>query len=148
VPALSPSAFVPHLSQLLRRLTHLGLLASLGVLILLPAFDHHAAEYSPWHSHLTLSGADLPFHHEHPFAQPHHHSAGSGPAVPASGVVFAPNPLSGVVSLLAAFDQVLPSAWLVLAPLSALWLVNAVTRLLLRPNPLSLLDPPPRLVLD
>jgi hypothetical protein len=108
----------------------------------LPAFDHHAAEYSPWHSHLTLSGAHLPNHHPHPYAQAHTHPAPG--AAPITGVVFTPNPLSSVVSLLAAFDQVLPPLWLALLPLAGLWRVCAPPRLFKRLSLLPFPDPPPR----
>lgn len=145
---------LPRLPRLLPRLIHLALLAALGVLALLPAFDHHAAEYSPWHSHLLAGGrvaVDAPEHHDHPYAQPHAHPAAPGdPASAATdGVVFAPNPLAGVVSLLAALDQVTPPGLAPLAlPVAALWLLCAAGRLWPRPIQTPLPDPPPRLRRD
>lgn len=153
MPALS-SLLPPRLPRLLPRLIHLALLASLGVLALLPAFDHHAAEYSPWHSHLLAGGrvaVDAPDHHDHPYTQPHAHLLvpDSSTAADAGGVVFASNRLAGVVSLLAALDQVMPASLTPLAlPLAALWLLCAASRLWPRPIQTPLPDPPPRLRRD
>lgn len=142
------------LSWLLPRLAHLALLASLGVLALLPAFDHHAAEYSPWHSHLLAGGRvapDTAWHHDHPYAVEHTHPAAPlDAALPdAEGVVFGPNPLAGVVSLLAALDQVIPAGTTPLAlPLAALWLLCTASQLWPRAFQTPLPDPPPRLGCD
>jgi hypothetical protein len=151
VPALSPL----RLSTLCARLLHLALLGALGLLALLPAFDHHAAEYSPWHGHLSATGAPLPAGHVHPFAQPHLHPAAHthGPAASARGaesapgVIFTPASLPGIVSVLAALTAVLPppGVWMAAVPLTALWLFLAATRLSPRPFALTLPDPPPRL---
>jgi len=146
VPGLSIQVLETHL----RRLTHLALLASLGVLALLPAFDHHAAEYSPWHSHLADDGrmaADLPWHHAHPFAQPHLHTFVSGADASAwtGGLIFAPGSLPALFSLLTALDQVLPPhAWLPALALAALWLLRGSPRLFPRLAVALRLDPPPR----
>ncbi len=148
------SLLYPRLPRLLPRLIHLALLASLGVLALLPAFDHHAAEYSPWHSHLLAGGrvaVSTPAHHAHPYAQPHTHPAALGaPALAeTNGVVFGPNPLAGVVSLLAALDQVVPTGLAPLAlPVAALWLLCALGWLWPRAIQSPLPDPPPRLRRD
>lgn len=139
----------------LRCLLHLSLLAALGLLALLPAFDHHAAEYSPWHGHVIVGGASLPAGHAHPFAQPHTHPAAHthSPAAPVSGaqstpgVVFTPASLPGIVSVLVALSAILPGpgVWLAAVPLAALWLLLASARLSPRPCALTLPDPPPRL---
>jgi hypothetical protein len=148
------SLLLLRLPRLLPRLIHLALLASLGVLALLPAFDHHAAEYSPWHSHLLAGGravVGMPEHHAHPYTQPHTHPAAPGdPALAeASGVIFGPNPLAGVVSLLAALDQAIPPGLTPLAlPAVALWLLCALGQLWPRAIQTPLPDPPPRLRRD
>lgn len=138
------------LPRLLPRLTHFALLAALGVLALLPAFDHHAAEYSPWHSHLLAGGRvapDTAWHHNHPYAQPHTHPAAPDDAArpDASAFVFGPNPLAGVVSLLAALDQVIPTGLVPVAlPLAALWLLCAASQLRPCATQIPFPDPPPR----
>jgi hypothetical protein len=133
-----------------RHLIHLALLACLGTLAFLPAFDHHSPEYSPWHGH-TLAGevmvTSLPERHEHRLAQPHVHPAGPNEVTRAAGggVVFTPNPVADSVSLFPTLALVAPSYIWLTAPLSALSLLCAAGRPSRRAIPTPLPDPPPRL---
>jgi hypothetical protein len=73
----------------LRQAACLIFLAAVGQSLALPIVDHHALEYSPWHSHLVLSAGSAQAaawaitHHHHTFEQQHPHD-------PATGLPFAP----------------------------------------------------------
>jgi hypothetical protein len=113
-----------------------GLIAALSVNSVLPALDHHAAEYSPFHAHV-VAGAATPAErdallqdHHHGSGQPHRHGPAGDESNPAGAVashstltVIGARLADGLLSLAAnAGDQQLMPAELPLSPPLAIWL--------------------------
>jgi hypothetical protein len=129
-----------------------GLLTSLSLNWVLPAFDHHAAEYNPFHSHDVVGDASpaqrqqLLAHHAHGAGQSHLHPGSPGTPVARDPHVVSLGALDGVLALVArAADVVAPPAWsLPPAPL-ALWLVAAAAVVLLSMLTVSPPERPPRI---
>jgi hypothetical protein len=118
----------------------------------LPAFDHHAAEYNPFHSHEVVGTASpaqrqqLLVNHQHGAGQPHQHPSEPAPrAVPPGPTVVSLGALDGVLALVApAADLVASEPWrLLLAPL-AVWVVVGAAALLLLPRSALPRKQPPR----
>jgi hypothetical protein len=110
-----------------------GLIAAVSLNNVLPALDHHAAEYSPFHVHLVV-GAGTPAErdalladHHHGAGQPHQHEPADSGSTP--GAVGAQSNLTaigarladGLLSLVASADpQIMPEG-LPLLPALPLW---------------------------
>lgn len=123
-----------------------GLLTSLSLNWVLPAFDHHAAEYSPLHTHQVVgaSGAQrgaLLAAHTHGAGHPHdHHAPGTAASGSSAPTLVSLIALDGLLALVAhAADLVTAPGLPLPLPPVALWVIaGAAVILLLRP-----LRPPP-----
>jgi hypothetical protein len=139
-------------------LTFWGLLTSLSLNWVLPAFDHHAAEYNPFHSHQVVGGS--PAEREALLAA-HHHGAGHAhdhhnPTMPA-GTLAPESDTPTLVSLrslegvLALVTQAVETVAAVAAPLPllppALWLAVGTLSFFLFRLPTRPPEAPPRLAL-
>jgi hypothetical protein len=142
-----------------------GLSASLSLNFVLPAFDHHAVEYSPFHSHVILGARSAAereqalAEHQHGAGQPHTHApadTGAGASSAASAVAW-PNPtplvfatggwLEGLLALSAAGapDLLVSLDWSAPQPVFAVWfaLLPAALFFLLRTSPPPIQPPRP-----
>lgn len=122
-----------------------GLLTSLSMNWVLPVFDHHAAEYSPFHGHAVAGGAAQLHHlleiHAHGAGQPHTHSEAGAPVSTTSGTVISLSALDGLLTLVArAADVVVTTAWPLPQPPVGLWLAVGMATVLL----LWRATPPPK----
>jgi hypothetical protein len=123
-----------------------GLLTSLSLNWVLPAFDHHAAEYSPFHTHQVVGASSvlrdaLLAAHNHGAGHRHdHHASGPAPAGLPDPTVVSLSAFDGLLAVVAQVaDLVLaPSLPLPLPPL-AVWVTAGTVLILL----LHLLSPPP-----
>jgi hypothetical protein len=125
-----------------------GLLTSLSLNWVLPVFDHHAAEYNPFHTHRVVGAVspDQRAHrladHHHGAGQPHVHGASAAPSGPASTSpsVVGFTALDGLLDLAArAGDLAVAADWALPQPPLALWLAVGAGAVLLFP----LAAPPP-----
>lgn len=134
-----------------------GLITSLSVNVVLPAFDHHASEYSPFHGHVVLGSASpterdqLLTAHAHAAAQPHSHGSTASNQEPgvvaqdeAARAVIGTSLLTDLLALAASVVHVivathrpLPQAVL------AIWLTLAAAALLLRMRAIPPPEQPP-----
>jgi hypothetical protein len=133
-----------------------GLIAAVSLNNVLPALDHHAAEYSPFHAHLVV-GADTPAErdalladHHHGAGQPHQHGPAHDDGVPAAVAaqsnltVIGARLADGLLALVASADpQIMPEGLPLLLALT-LWvtLLPAVLFLARRASPPP--EQPPR----
>ena len=123
-------------------LTFWGLLTSLSLNWVLPALDHHAAEYNPFHAHAVVGGSAaqrkaLLVAHGHGAGHPHDHREATTPAAgvgqrPGAPILVSLSTLEGVRALAAHAAEVLAAmaAPLPLPP-QALWLTVGVLPLIL-----------------
>jgi hypothetical protein len=133
-----------------------GLIPALSLNTVLPALDHHAAEYSPFHSHIVLGAATpaerdaLLADHHHGAGQPHSHepaeSTGAAGAVAAQSnlTVIGARLADGLLALAASADLQSMPAGLGLLPPLALWLVLLPAALFLAWTASPPLPQPPR----
>lgn len=151
-----------------------GLMASLSVNSVLPAFDHHASDYSPIHGHVVLGGLSASQReqalaaHTHGAAEPHAHAAvelhahvatephahaGAAPGHPPGAVVAVEDtPAVAGISLLSELltlaagtvHMLVVSDWILSQPLLALWLSLLPAALLLRRQMTPPPEQPPR----
>ncbi len=140
-----------------------GLLISLSVNWVLPAFDHHAVEYSPFHGHLVLGAssaserdqalaahshsAALPSHtHAHDHAAPAEQTASSTGAPPAAApTIIGTSLLTDLQALADSVVHVIVDVdWLLPQPAMALWLILLPAALLLLHRPPPPPEQPPR----
>lgn len=132
-----------------------GLSASLSLNFVLPALDHHAAEYSPFHAHLVVGALTTAEReqalaaHQHGGGQPHTHPA-SAAVLPMTGetpVVYATGLWESLLALGAGGVPELRVRldWPVPPPLYAVWLVllPAALCLVLRSSPPPIQPPRP-----
>jgi hypothetical protein len=136
---------------------YLVLFWTLTLRLSLPLYNHHFAEFTPWHDHFILgaySAAErervLASHH-HAYEQPHHHHAAIAHAssdmarsqIYSGGirVISAPDPLSSAISIATVLDSAvfIPFVALFLEPSRKLWRTFHASL----PIPLGLECPPP-----
>jgi hypothetical protein len=136
-----------------------GLITGLTLNCVLPALDHHAAEYSPFHEHLILGAASpaereaLLAGHQHGAGQPHQHdqtTQGTAAAAPQqaepSVTVLGTGVIDSLLSLAAgAGDRLAQGDALPVLPPLALWLTLIPIALLFSKRAAPPLEQPPRL---
>ena len=124
----------------------------------LPAFDHHAADYSPFHGHLAPGVASTAEFeaavavHTHGGGQPHEHGPAARPLTPSAlagtettPTVIGLSLLDGWRALLAtATDLVVATHWPLPQPPLAVWLTLAAAAVILHKRLLPLPEQPPR----
>jgi hypothetical protein len=134
-------------------ITFCGLVVSLSVNWVLPTFDHHVVEYSPFHNHVVLNAASASDRHQALVAHtdgsthPHSHTApaardvawASAPASHAPSVI-GTSLLTDLLALAASVVHVIVAHdWLLPQPVLALWLLLLPAAMLL----LRRVTPPP-----
>jgi hypothetical protein len=138
------------------------ILASVGLRLVVPIVDHHAAERDPFHIHLVVAAGGVREYaralasHHHPYEQPHAHDPltgrpltahAHGRSAPAGASVLSlarqsESSVSGVESFEAAW--VMASTLLVVLPLAGIWWTLAGSPLIRATFDLPPPTPPPR----
>jgi hypothetical protein len=135
-----------------------GLICSLSVNFVLPAFDHHAADYSPWHDHVVVGASTAAEReqalqaHTHGAGVPHshgptgaEHQAATVVAEAAGRAVIGTAALTDLLAVAASALVFVASAdWPAPQPMAALWLALLPAALLLRPRTPLPPERPPR----